>query len=465
MALLVESSSLPKFFSKQAATKKQLDQLADVFQNAINYLADQILYNEGNLSSEVSTNKSDITALLTRVDSLETITTSLDVAKISTNESNISALTAKDSPTRTEFDLLNVGLADYISHIDHPNTDRHSADNILYTPLVAGSIIGQDATVSEIDAAINAIDALIGDLETRTFANDAKVSWDNTHATTTHDWDYIYAASGDTKIPISYIDSLVIGEIRSYADIATMIADANAGLGDIGVVTATSETYMHNGGTANDITDWTKLLFNRYTDQEAVDALATTLTDYLLTVNVKTAYEANNDTNAYTDAAKTKVDFLTVTEAINLDSTSNTVSSNTASIGQIKGIVVYDGGTNGLAVETTQSSPTARNFATAIPDNYDYLEIIVGFVNSSNPTLNEVVKMYIGAGGTYNQGRIIVVPTVLDVNSINTEMAGYFSLTSQSQFEWYKGLELIDRVGSANSGLEIYKIIAYRHNH
>jgi len=54
-------------------------------------------------------------------------------------------------------------------------------------------------------------------------------------------------------------------------------------------------------------TSWIKL-----SDQDALE-------NSINAASIKTTYESNPDTNAYTDAAKAKVDFLAVTAAINLD--------------------------------------------------------------------------------------------------------------------------------------------------
>jgi hypothetical protein len=61
-----------------------------------------------------------------------------------------------------------------------------------------------------------------------------------------------------------------------------------------------------DGGTGA-VTAWTLLA-----DQEALETS-------ISAPALKTAYESNPDTNAYTDAAKAKVDYLTVTGAIDLD--------------------------------------------------------------------------------------------------------------------------------------------------
>lgn len=55
------------------------------------------------------------------------------------------------------------------------------------------------------------------------------------------------------------------------------------------------------------VTSWVKL-----SDQDALE-------NSINAASIKTAYESNADTNAFTDAHMVKVDYLTVTQAINLD--------------------------------------------------------------------------------------------------------------------------------------------------
>ncbi len=55
------------------------------------------------------------------------------------------------------------------------------------------------------------------------------------------------------------------------------------------------------------VTEWVKL-----SDQDMLE-------NSLTAASLKTAYESNDDTNAFTDAAKAKVDFISVTGAVDLD--------------------------------------------------------------------------------------------------------------------------------------------------
>lgn len=55
------------------------------------------------------------------------------------------------------------------------------------------------------------------------------------------------------------------------------------------------------------VTDWTKVY-----DQDSLE-------NSITAEGIKTAYESNPDTNAFTDADKAKSDFITVTKAVNLD--------------------------------------------------------------------------------------------------------------------------------------------------
>ncbi len=81
-------------------------------------------------------------------------------------------------------------------------------------------------------------------------------------------------------------------------------------------------------------------------------ASPTLITDWVIgqtnltAASVKVMYESNADTNAYTDAAKTKVDYISVTAAINLDSISN------GKLAPMAAYTIKGNGTNGAATPT-----------------------------------------------------------------------------------------------------------------
>ena len=95
--------------------------------------------------------------------------------------------------------------------------------------------------------------------------------------------------------------------------------------GDVAVRSDQNKTYMRNSGTAGDMTDWTELQ---------------TPTDTILSVNGKTGtvilstadiLDAVNK-RYVTDAEKDKIDFIAVTQPVNLDTMESNIATNNAKI-------------------------------------------------------------------------------------------------------------------------------------
>lgn len=106
---------------------------------------------------------------------------------------------------------------------------------------------------------------------------------------------------------------IALGTSYSVADIAERDALTNMDLQDrIFVIDTGSgqwglyKPHTIDGGTGA-VTDWTLLA-----DQTSLEAT-------ISAPALKTAYESNSDTNAFTDAEKTKVGYIAVTSAVNLD--------------------------------------------------------------------------------------------------------------------------------------------------
>ena len=124
------------------------------------------------------------------------------------------------------------------------------------------------------------------------------------------------------------VDALITGAQNGYnvADIAArdaltglmvsdrvFVADDGDGKWALYLVTAITNG---NGSTST---------FQKIADQDLFDNAMTASA-------IKTAYESNADTNAYTDAAKTKVDFISVTQPVDLDNLETQVATNVTNI-------------------------------------------------------------------------------------------------------------------------------------
>jgi len=78
---------------------------------------------------------------------------------------------------------------------------------------------------------------------------------------------------------------------------------------------------------------------------------------------VKTAYESNSNTNAYTDAEKTKVGHLTVTQAVNLDTMESDLATTTTTANNA--LTTANSATSAAAAAQTTANTAVANAASA----------------------------------------------------------------------------------------------------
>ena len=221
MAFLVPNSSLPTFYIGEAIKQSELNQMKIVFQDAINHLNDLYKFNESDVTDQVGTNKDNIDTLIAQMITVNSDLSILETNKVDVNSATLANIIAQNYITQTEFDALQNAVSNYIAHIDHPGTVNHSADHILFTPLGTKSI---DGGVTEVDAAIDDLDVAVYDLELAvailqaadyagiTSANIANWNTAYGHATTTHNWAWLYIQSANQKIPQSYLPSSLVIE-------------------------------------------------------------------------------------------------------------------------------------------------------------------------------------------------------------------------------------------------------------
>lgn len=93
---------------------------------------------------------------------------------------------------------------------------------------------------------------------------------------------------------------------------------------------------------------WNVILNTTADEFQVWDGAAWRRVDGMDAATVKTLYESNSDTNALTDALKAKLDFLTITQAVDLDTLESNVTTNNA---KASGHTIQDEG-SGLAQET-----------------------------------------------------------------------------------------------------------------
>ena len=128
--------------------------------------------------------------------------------------------------------------------------------------------------------------------------------------------------------------------------------------GDVVVRTDLNESYMHNGGSAGTMADYTLLA----TPTNAVLSVVGQ-TGSISASQIKTAYEAESNTNAFTDAEKTKL--TGIETAADVTDTANVVAALTAGAN----ITIANDGT--IASTASSSSMTDAEVKTAYENNAD----------------------------------------------------------------------------------------------
>lgn len=181
---------------------------------------------------------------------------------------------------------------------------------------LTGRVDGHDTDISGLDGRIDALELIDHD-----HANKAELDLFQTgdranlvtaynHSQTVHSWAFIYAASGNTKIPNSYIEDRVITDVSVVASEAAQLA-LTAQEGDVAVRTDLSKSYIHLGTALGTMADWQELL----SPTDAVQSVAgktgvVTLVEADITDLHQHANKAILDATqeAFTTALKNKLD-------------------------------------------------------------------------------------------------------------------------------------------------------------
>jgi len=130
----------------------------------------------------------------------------------------------------------------------------------------------------------------------------------------------------------AYVDTQIsgIGSVMEYKGAYDASADPSgtAETGDTYTVTVAGSGAASYWTTALEIGD----VIIAETDSPSTEADWTVVNKDLDNASIKTAYEANADTNAFTDAEQTKIGHLTVTGAVNLDTINTDTTTNNAKL-------------------------------------------------------------------------------------------------------------------------------------
>jgi hypothetical protein len=222
-------------------------------------------------------------------------------------------------------------------------------------------------------------------LESDTATNNAKLTADstnvdaagavmNTDATTAAmsfviDEDNMVSDS-DTKIPTQQ-------SVKAYVDTTTASAKAYQGGYNANTNTPDLDTTPIAGIEAGDVYDVTAAgSFFGSVDLEIGDTITanqaspTTAAHWVVTqanltpASIKTQYESNSDTNAYTDAEATKVGFISVTQSVDLDTIESDTATNNAKVSNVS-TDLSEGTATNTTVDVNSSDGTNATLAAA----------------------------------------------------------------------------------------------------
>ena len=179
---------------------------------------------------------------------------------------------------------------------------------------------------------------------------------------------------------IAEVDALIAGtgNAKSVATIAARNALTNLNISDRVFVTNDGDgnwaIYIVTAiGSPNNGTNAT---WEKIADQDSMN-------NALSAAAVKTAYESNGNTNAFTDAEQNKVGFITVTQAVNLDNMESDISTNASGIS-----------TNATAASTAQT--TANAASTAASNAQSTANSALSIANAAEPEFTEAVQTFTG---------------------------------------------------------------------
>ena len=159
---------------------------------------------------------------------------------------------------------------------------------------------------------------------------------------------------------IAEVDALISGasNARSVADLEARNALTDLNVTDRVFVTNDGDEkwamYIVTGtGIPNtgENAEWSKIA-----DEDS-------LTNALSAAQIKTAYESNANTNAFTDAEKNKVGFISVSQSVNLDTMESNIASNASNISTNASNISTAQATASAAQTTANNAQTTANTA------------------------------------------------------------------------------------------------------
>ena len=250
--------------------------------------------------------------------------TDADHTKLGTVETNakddltggeIKALYEAQSNTNAFTDADNVKLGTVETNASADQTDAEiraaveaATDSNVFTDADHTKLnaIEASATADQTDAEIRAAVEAATDSNVFTDADHTKLDGIEAGADITDTSNVVNALSAGTNISISAGGQISAAQI-AITDVFTVGSEStqlalSTSQGDVVVRTDQNKTYIHNGGSAGTMADFTLLL----TPTGGVTSVVGS-TGVVSATQIKTAYEALNDTNEFTDAEKSKL--------------------------------------------------------------------------------------------------------------------------------------------------------------
>ena len=250
--------------------------------------------------------------------------TDADHTKLGTVETNakddltggeIKALYEAQSNTNAFTDADNVKLGTVETNASADQTDAEiraaveaATDSNVFTDADHTKLnaIEASATADQSDAEIRAAVEAATDSNVFTDADHTKLNAIEAGADITDTSNVVNALSAGTNISISAGGQISAAQI-AITDVFTVGSEStqlalSTSQGDVVVRTDQNKTYIHNGGSAGTMADFTLLL----TPTGGVTSVVGS-TGVVSATQIKTAYEALNDTNEFTDAEKSKL--------------------------------------------------------------------------------------------------------------------------------------------------------------
>lgn len=189
------------------------------------------------------------------------------------------------------------------------------------------------------------------------------------------------------------------------------------------------------------VTEWQKL-----NDQDSLE-------NALNAQGIKQAYESNDDTNAFDDASKAKVDLITVSEAVNLDDVLLTDDLTTS----IEGPVDDSQVPTALAVQSYVQSQTAAAGQKTVLENVtvagDTIALTYEPTDGTASILNFATVRYIDADGVAYDAPVASTANAGEF-TVGVDTAGQWDgFTIQVQYQ-HKGVETVpsDTMGGGGTG-------------